>query len=62
MFKYLVEDNNLVEEFEKYNLTEEDREFIKEQIRGPSVHLKEKVCGYQTKLTKTNSRGVVMSF
>ncbi|KAJ8302865.1 hypothetical protein KUTeg_019261 [Tegillarca granosa] len=35
MFDYLLEDNGLVNEFQKYGLTETDRTFIKEQIVGP---------------------------
>ena len=35
MFDYLVEKNDLIPEFEKYGLTEQDRMFIKEQIAGP---------------------------
>ncbi len=35
MFDYLVEDNNLVEEFAKYGLLGQDRTFIKEQVAGP---------------------------
>ncbi|XP_052816404.1 deoxynucleoside triphosphate triphosphohydrolase SAMHD1-like isoform X2 [Mya arenaria] len=36
MFDYLVAENNLKPEFEKYGLTELDREFIKEQIERSS--------------------------
>ena len=49
MFDYLVRDNNLEDEFKKYNLTEDDREFIKEQIGGPSNNMKEEVCTSQAK-------------
>ncbi len=35
MFDHLVEVNDLQEEFEKYDLTDEDTTFIKEQIKGP---------------------------
>ncbi|KAJ8303325.1 hypothetical protein KUTeg_019721 [Tegillarca granosa] len=35
MFDYLLEDNGLVDKFQKYGLTETDRTFIKEQIVGP---------------------------
>ena len=34
MFDYLVEDNKLSPEFEKYKLTETDKTFIKELIKG----------------------------
>ena len=43
MFDYLVHDNDLIGAFEKYNLSDVDREFIKEQIRGPSKNMKTKV-------------------
>ena len=43
MFDYLVNDNKLIQEFEKYNLSDVDRTFITEQIRGPSKDMKEKV-------------------
>ena len=43
MFNYLVEENKLIPEFEKYNLSDVDREFITEQILGPSKDMKEKV-------------------
>ncbi|XP_052817332.1 deoxynucleoside triphosphate triphosphohydrolase SAMHD1-like isoform X1 [Mya arenaria] len=36
MFNYLVRENSLEPEFDKYGLTEQDRVFIKEQIAGPS--------------------------
>ena len=35
MFEYLVEDNGLAAEFERWGLTDIDKEFIKEQIAGP---------------------------
>lgn len=35
MFDHLLEVNNLSEEFKKYNLSESDLTFIKEQIAGP---------------------------
>lgn len=35
MFDYLVETNNLVGEFEKYGLKEQDIIFIKEMIYSP---------------------------
>nr|KAG5707504.1 hypothetical protein BaRGS_012008 [Batillaria attramentaria] len=34
MFDYMVESNNLVPKFEEYGLNEQDRTFIKEQIKG----------------------------
>ena len=34
MFDHLVDENNLIPEFEKYNLKDEARHFIKEQIAG----------------------------
>lgn len=34
MFDFMVEENNLVEKFEELGLSEEDRTFIKEQIKG----------------------------
>ena len=34
MFDYLVDDNKLSPEFEKYDLTETDKTFIKELIKG----------------------------
>ena len=43
MFDYLVADNELISEFEKYNLSDLDRTFITEQIRGPSKDMKGKV-------------------
>ena len=43
MFDYLVADNELISEFEKYNLADLDRTFITEQIRGPSKDMKGKV-------------------
>lgn len=39
MFDHLVSSNNLLGEFEKYGLTEQDRTFIKEQIAGPRKHI-----------------------
>lgn len=39
MFDHLVSSNNLLGEFEKYGLTEQDRNFIKEQIAGPRKHI-----------------------
>ena len=34
MLEFLIKDNDLWREFEKYGLTEDDLEFIKEQIFG----------------------------
>lgn len=42
MFDHLVSSNNLLGEFEKYGLTEQDRTFIKEQIMGPCKDNKKK--------------------
>lgn len=42
MFDHLVSSNNLLGEFEKYGLTEQDRNFIKEQIAGPRKHIQKK--------------------
>ncbi|XP_050395452.1 deoxynucleoside triphosphate triphosphohydrolase SAMHD1 isoform X2 [Patella vulgata] len=35
MFEHLIEENNLEKDFEEYNLTRQDRDFIKEQFNGP---------------------------
>lgn len=35
MFDYLIEENELRTEFERFGLTEEDITFVKEQIAGP---------------------------
>lgn len=35
MFDYLIEDNELEEEFHRYGLVGSDITFIKEQIAGP---------------------------
>ena len=34
MLTFLIEDNNLWPEFQKYGMTEDDLKFIKEQILG----------------------------
>lgn len=41
MFDHLVSSNNLLGEFEKYGLTEQDRTFIKEQIAGHCIYITE---------------------
>ena len=38
MFDHLVQRNDLYSEFEKHGVTENDRDFIKEQIKGPLKH------------------------
>ena len=38
MFDHLVQQNDLYSEFEKHGVTENDRDFIKEQIKGPLKH------------------------
>lgn len=35
MFDYLIEENELRKEFERFGLTEQDITFVKEQIAGP---------------------------
>lgn len=35
MFNFLIEDNDLEQEFQKYGLDKEDINFIVEQIAGP---------------------------
>lgn len=43
MFEHLVKKNKMKEEFDKYNLTDTDIDFIKEQIAG-SPKTEEGVC------------------
>lgn len=43
MFEHLVNKNKMKEEFDKYNLTDTDIDFIKEQIAG-SPKTEEVVC------------------
>lgn len=62
MFEYLIEDNNLKAEFEKYNLYETDRTFIKEQIRGPSKAMEKKVSANEVNWSKTQTKNVLTPF
>ncbi|XP_074644284.1 deoxynucleoside triphosphate triphosphohydrolase SAMHD1-like isoform X2 [Tubulanus polymorphus] len=47
MFQYLLDDNELYDEFHRYGLTEKDIKFIKEQIAGPRHDLKSEIWPYE---------------
>ena len=63
MFDYLVDDNKLSPEFEKYDLTETDKTFIKELIKGRENDQNGvKKLVYLTKLQKDCKKNIYSSF
>ena len=63
MFDYLVDDNKLSPEFEKFDLTETDKTFIKELIKGRENDQNGvKKMVYLTKLQKDCKKPIYSSF